>query len=570
MRYSKFISRSSLTVSLLALHLLSSIGHADWRSQRYIAPGVKHIFIQKESGPHQINILQSSLMDGRLSLATALANGYVMGNETLSTMVASAQTNHSQVVAAINGDFFRRPPDTYAGDPTGLHVLRGELISFPHHIRSALLITADGKLHIYRPRISAWAISSQGPRHTIHGLNQARDSGELVLYTTRFGDSTKTNPHGAEVILSTTRTDITTSCKIKGRITAISRSGNSKIPPKGMVLSGHGLSAWFLNQLTVGEEMEISIHLDPQPGEIVEAIGGGPRLLRDGKISVEAEEESFTPQFIHQRHPRTAIGFSRNSLFFVTVDGRQPKRSAGMTLYELARLMLSLGCQDALNLDGGGSTEMLVAGQMVNSPAGGEERPIANALLLLSGASPGVPTILTLRPAWTSILADDEVHLSVECQDSYYQACPLLPKQISWKVTPPVGEVSREGVFALTRPVQDSLNVEIEASTGRIRARAQVKVYPVPLSLRVVPEEIRLRPGQGQQFVVEGKTVDGGRIPSLLLKPTWSCSAGGGEMHPGGFFWAGQTPGKAKIFARLGDLLGQAEVTIDEEAALTK
>ena len=83
------------------------------------------------------------------------------------------------------------------------------------------------------------------------------------------------------------------------------------------------------------------------------------------------------------RHPRTAIGWNKDYIFFVQVDGRQSGHSVGMTYSELANYMVKLGCQEALNLDGGGSATFWMLGQVINSPSRGQSRDIANGLVLI-------------------------------------------------------------------------------------------------------------------------------------------------------------------------------------------
>ena len=116
-------------------------------------------------------------------------------------------------------------------------------------------------------------------------------------------------------------------------------------------------------------------------------IGGWPRILRDGRdVAVDAPTvEGTISRNAEARHPRSAIGFSRDSstLFLLTVDGRS-ENSGGMTLVELAGLMRELGAWDALNFDGGGSTTMVVYGAVVNQPSDKEgERAVGNAVLVL-------------------------------------------------------------------------------------------------------------------------------------------------------------------------------------------
>jgi len=113
-----------------------------------------------------------------------------------------------------------------------------------------------------------------------------------------------------------------------------------------------------------------------------EVIGGFPLLLVDGEI-VGDLEVSERPSFAAERHPRTAVGFDLHEevLWVTVVDGRQPDYSMGMTLPELAGLMEALSVEDAINLDGGGSSVMVVRGAIVSRPSDADgERPVVNAL----------------------------------------------------------------------------------------------------------------------------------------------------------------------------------------------
>lgn len=134
-----------------------------------------------------------------------------------------------------------------------------------------------------------------------------------------------------------------------------------------------------------GSETGLSLGTSPdsQPGPLAtQAIGGFPLLLQDGNRLGDLEV-SRRPGFAAERHPRTAVGFDADGpvLWILVVDGRQPDYSAGMTLPELAGLLEALGVEEAINLDGGGSTSMIVAGETVNQPSDAEgERPVVNAL----------------------------------------------------------------------------------------------------------------------------------------------------------------------------------------------
>lgn len=121
------------------------------------------------------------------------------------------------------------------------------------------------------------------------------------------------------------------------------------------------------------------------------AVSGGPRLLRDGHVDITVDQEVFFGSSIPNVHPRTAAGVTREGdLVLMVVDGRQ-SGSRGVSLEELADLMLSAGATDAINLDGGGSSTMILGRQLVNLPTGGTfEREVASAIAVRCGVS-GTP-----------------------------------------------------------------------------------------------------------------------------------------------------------------------------------
>src|SRR5207237_6248728 len=113
-------------------------------------------------------------------------------------------------------------------------------------------------------------------------------------------------------------------------------------------------------------------------------VGGGPVIVSEGKPLQAWDAENFNADFATKRHPRTAIGSTKlGDVWLVIVEGRQTL-SIGATIDELSHIMVRLGCTDALNLDGGGSSELALAGMVVNRPSDGTERPIANSILIFN------------------------------------------------------------------------------------------------------------------------------------------------------------------------------------------
>jgi hypothetical protein len=175
------------------------------------------------------------------------------------------------------------------------------------------------------------------------------------------------------------------------RVTRIADGpGNSAIPANGSVLSGIGAAAtWLRAHVTEGSAVTTELILYPETPSagcrIEDVIGAGPRLISGGKLAVT--EEGFDHQ--NGRHPRTAFAVTaRGTFLLVTLDGRQAT-SLGMRIDELASELLALGAVEAINLDGGGSTAMVVKGRVRNSPSDKEgERAVSDALLVYSIANP--------------------------------------------------------------------------------------------------------------------------------------------------------------------------------------
>jgi exopolysaccharide biosynthesis protein len=118
-------------------------------------------------------------------------------------------------------------------------------------------------------------------------------------------------------------------------------------------------------------------------------LGAGPQLIKEGKIDITDKREKMIAGFATDRHPRTAVArLNSGKLLLVAIDGRQPGVSVGMSLQELAELLLEFGATDAINLDGGGSTTMVIQNKIVNRPSDQTgERPVSDAILVFPGRS---------------------------------------------------------------------------------------------------------------------------------------------------------------------------------------
>ena len=301
----------------------------------------------------------------KYNLQPILAKNQIRGRATVSQM-----TKNFEDIAMINAGYFM--PN---GSLIGVTKINGEIIGKDDFYRSAVGIYDDGTAIFGRVRYRG-EIEYYGDAFPIYGVNCERGANSLVLYNRYFGATTGTNNFGVEVVVE------------DGIITDIFYdAGNNAIPAGGYVVSAHGTAAEFLKNVQIGDTLNINQEILSDDGnfnEIPNVIGAGPRLVMDGKIFVTADAEQFPKDIRVGRAPRSAIGVNEyGDYILAVVDGRQA-HSKGCTLQEWAAILLNeFGAVNAINLDGGGSTELIVRDNLVNKPSDGRERMVGSALAIV-------------------------------------------------------------------------------------------------------------------------------------------------------------------------------------------
>ena len=326
-----------------------------------LAKGVTYSYRQDEFNGKQVHAFVLALSkDAACELRPFSAAGPYNGRGSL-----AAATVRSGALASINTSYF----DT-DGWVIGSTKNNGQFISMDTTPRSGLVVLKDG---------SSMIIKDLSYNGTVHlpkgkilnpkGMNRGRIADDLVLYNEHYAPSTKTNSYGREI-------------KIKNdRVVAVSTKGNMTIEPGSVVISGHGVNAAALAGVRVGDRANVLESLGNQIADSAKmVVTGGPMLLENGRVNVRSSEEYIPGDIANGRAPRTAIGVKRDgTVLLLVVDGRSFS-SSGMTLKELAQYFLRLGAINAVNFDGGGSSEMVVNGSIVNKPSDGRERKVSMGL----------------------------------------------------------------------------------------------------------------------------------------------------------------------------------------------
>ncbi len=382
------------------LLITTTLTYADGKKEvRFpnIAPGIHIYRYDWDVETCALYVAEMSRHEPTLHFEVALANAQVLGKESVRSMAnRRTQRGDRRVLVAVNGGFgVLGDMRGYGGVLENLHIQDGELITQPTDTEACFGVTESGEFLSSPVQMNA---SLQIGTHTLQlgCINQRRlDGCQVTLYTPRLGESTRTNRRrGREVILSGLPLPLTPNYEHAYRVEGISRDGNSLIPRDGAVLWINArLRDESISQFNTGANGTLTLSLSPPEwNQVRHAIGGRLRLLKNGEINetlveMHNAEKRHTPgkrtPVLNLSHePRTALGYNADTLFLVVADGRQPKYSTGLTLYELASILIELGATEAINLDGGSSSTFVVKDAVINKPSGQQERDVLNAVFI--------------------------------------------------------------------------------------------------------------------------------------------------------------------------------------------
>ncbi len=325
--------------------------------------------------PRSVRLLR--LDPRRVRLSSALATGIVPARATVADIA-----RRTRAVAAVNAGFFG--PN---GDPNGLLKIDGRLLSDTRRARGAVaIVDGPGGVGLHFDQVSArvrlrFKARDKWQTVPVDGVDTRRAARALVLYTPASG--------------STTGTQAGLEWQVRGtplRASPGSAAGNTAIPAAGYVLSYGAASApagltGLLRAPAVQVRESIAVLSGERTPDWMRAptiVGGAGLLLRAGRPLTDWTVEKLSRGFDTTAHPRTLIARDRvGRIWLITVDGRQPGLAIGASFADLHVLLGRLDAVDALNLDGGGSTTMVVRDGVVNRPSDlTGPRPVSDALIV--------------------------------------------------------------------------------------------------------------------------------------------------------------------------------------------
>lgn len=450
-----------------------------------VGPGTTYAYYRVPSRPLEIHVLEMDLTNPYFNMEVWNGGRAAVACETPSSVGRRYTADGVDVIAVHNGDFFTTNLGETGISRMGL-IGAGEVIFNPTG-NVLFCMDNEGLPRIDYVNFAGTATRADGVTNRIHTVNQLRLEWEpashpyqLSLYTPAFGTQMNVNSTGGTVAairpvagsnIYPVNTDLVMEVVSVGENT-----GRMAIPADGALLHGVNSAAEFLNGLKPGET--VTLHLGatmpsyPDVKTIHDAIGGsGHIILRNGQITNINNPDC---------HPRTFMGISQDSktIYSVVIDGRYGS-SAGIDLDDQGRVLQWLGAWDGINLDGGGSSCMVVNGITRNHTSDGPERAVGNGVIFYSTApKDDVVADIQFAPGHWQMPVGATVTPGMFGFNKYDYLVDMDFSDFTLTCSPDLGTVSEDGhtFVASTKPTSGKLTAT--SGTG-LTAEVDVDVYQV-------------------------------------------------------------------------------------------
>ena len=451
----------------ILIGLIAAAGLAGGRAHAWtvVGDGIEYQSFTT-ADPNNLFVCRMLRRNANAIVDTSLANGYVKGEniQTVRNQAAlyddtlswwgQAWGKRNDVICAVNGDFF-----TYAAGITGGQVQSGWYVKrfgdfggysgFGWNVNRGAFFGGCVNHKVADQFVKYVRMNST---QQFKGINTARVANQMVIYTPQYSNATPSVSSGAEVLVEVARPMVIIKDPnyVSGTVKQIwSASGSHVIPFDHVILSADGTAATtLLANVVVGDEVRISQY----PTDYNEpdtsgksgcayatgidwnkpfgSIGVNYRFLENGAVrSPDPAHSGYAGLIV--RDPRTAAAYNSTYVFLIVCDGRSAQ-SAGMTMTQLGNWCISaLGATDGCNLDGGGSSTMVVNGVVRNVPSDGSERAVANGVMLVNPLQKQQSTLFTAGQIVTTNTAGSNIRTG---PGTNYYAFTSVGKNVSGTV----------------------------------------------------------------------------------------------------------------------------------------
>lgn len=501
-----------------------------------------------------------------------ISNGsQVFGKRTV--LEANQYLNSQGIFAAMgmNSDFF----SFTTGVPMSDTITEGKVLTCDSDQLIALGFNSDGSAFITPLRVEIRVERADGSTFGIEALNKFRQPYILYLYTDEFGSETGCSGRGTNIVLGDVSGEFRFDEPVTATVESVTESDGSVEIPKGKLLLSVDNSAAYevkarLNGIAPGEKLTFTAVETTGDERWKTAVYGtgclGGSLIRNGQLDFEDDIAA----------PRSAVGIRPDgSIVFYTIDGRQQGYSYGVRKETLAKRLLELGCVDAVNLDGGGSTQL--AGTppettdftVLNSPSESLRR-CANFIFLKKNNAPtGIPYKLLVYPWGDYVLSGCSATVWVAAIDSSYGKATIA-EPVTYTVTEGDADINLEGNVT----VHGDGEIYISAKSGEAQGETMLHSVTTPDTVTIHREnesealtEITLIPGESVDLTADC-TYAGANVTDSDEGYTWSVSDSSiGTISPTGVLTASDVPVEGTVAAKAGGASGVVKVSVSYENA---
>ncbi len=504
------------------------------------------------------------------TLIPIVTNDSIYGRITASSMAQSMTAQGKYPTMLMNSDFFA----LQTGIPLSHQVTDGRLSVMDSSDMDAIGINSDGTAFIAWLSLNASLVSGENTID-IPVFNKLRQPYGIYAFDNQFADTTKATTPGINIVIGSLTDVLRPGETAEGTVESVTEDEGAVAIQHGKIVLSADLNApeEVLNNMRLlkeGDKVSISVTAEgdirwKDARHILGAWGGV--IVRNSQITNVDEDAA----------PRTAFGVKADgTLVFYTLDGRTSGHSYGARLKTLAKRMLELGCTDAVNLDGGGSTTIgaVYPGydgfSVINKPSDGSERKVATFIGLVNTATKGgAADKLFLYPYGGNYLSGATESFAAYATDENYYKTNISDEIV---YTSPDGTVSHDGKLTITGDGE----VTVRAKAGNIEGSVTLNCYTTPnyITLRSAKNNSKI----SNLAVKAGESTDLNATASVGNKTligddscfVWDCSENIGTISKDGVFQAVSEIAEGTITVKAGDYTRTVKVNVTVDNPYTK
>jgi hypothetical protein len=510
-----------------------------------ISPGVVHENHQRftTSGWWNINVLRVDLTDKYTSVGSLFNPAGLSSRDSIGGMVEK-----KNAIAGINGDFYNFQP---IPNSLGALVDEGRIISSPNHLPVFYLMDNEAFVDYFTTKITLtnWRSGYQLPVTTINKVSTNFDT--IMMFNSHWGPKSIGNRFHQDLTEFLVINDVVADKRTGGAPFDIPLDENS------FVISSR--SSW-VNDFQPGDRVQLDISITPDLRSLQFAIGAGGIILKDGQVT-------NTDVVVSGNHPRTGIGISKDGkeIILVTIDGRDSSFK-GVSQEMFGAILKDLGAWNGVNLDGGGSTTMVVKPNgegksvVVNKPSEGTQRLVVNGVGVFSSAPMGMVDRIEIVSQKPSVFVGESAALTVKVYDQYHNLLVTDPSDVRWRVSGAAGRVSNGSFYAETSGV-----AKLTATYQGVSGEVDVKVLSNVVEIETDVDSFNVAVGGSRNIgKLVGLDKSGYSGELSYSNVSVSVTGGVGEFKEG-IFYASRNIGAGSLILKAGDAVKTIRVSVGSQ-----